>query len=81
MGGNKERLVMIGVAHDEVEASIWRDVLEREGVAVFVKSADPLSPFGVPPPPGSLQLFVRSQDERRARWLLGDRTGPPAADA
>ncbi len=81
MGGNKERLVMIGVAHDEVEASIWRDILEREGVPVYVKSADPLTPFGVPPLSGSLQLFVRSQDERRARWLLGDRTENAGASA
>lgn len=72
MAANSDRLVKIGVAHDEVEASIWRDALENEGVAVYVKSADPLSSFGVAPLPGSLELFVLAQDEKRARWILGD---------
>lgn len=67
-----DRLVLIGVARDEVEAGIWRDILAREGIAAFVKSVDPLASFGVAPLPGSLELFVRAQDERRARWLLGD---------
>ncbi len=75
MAANSDRLVMIGVAHDEVEASIWRDALEREGVAVYVKSADPLSSFGLPPLPGSLQVFVLARDEKRARWILGDLPG------
>lgn len=72
MNSNDESLVMIGVAHDEVEATIWRDSLEREGIAVHVKNADPLTPFGVAPLPGSIQLFVLGQDEKRARWILGD---------
>lgn len=72
MAANSDRLVKIGVAHDEVEASIWRDALEREGIAVYMKSADPLSSFGVAPLPGSLELFVLAQDEKRARWILGD---------
>lgn len=72
MAANSERLVRIGVAHDEVEVSIWRDALEREGVAVYVKSADPLSSFGLPPLPGTLEVFVLARDEKRARWILGD---------
>jgi len=72
MGGKPESLVLIGVAHDEVEAGIWRDVLAREWIAVFVKSADPLSSLGAAPFPGSLQVFVAAGDEKRARWLLGD---------
>ncbi len=72
MRRSSDRLVSIGIAHDEVEASIWRDALEREGVAVYVKSVDPLTSFGVAPLPGSLQLFVLERDEKRARWVLGD---------
>jgi hypothetical protein len=72
MDDKSERLVLISVARDEVEASIWRDSLEREGVAVYMKSSDALATFGVTPPPGSVQLFVLAQDERRARWILGD---------
>ena len=75
MGSNSERLVKIGVAHDEVEASIWRDALEREGVIAYVKSVDPLTPFGVAPQPGSLEVFVLARDEKRARWILGDLNG------
>jgi len=72
MGSNGERLVRIGVARDEVEAAIWRDALEQDGVAVYVKSADPLTPLGLAPPPGSLEVFVLARDEKRARWILGD---------
>jgi len=68
-----DRLVPLAAASDELEASIWRDVLERDGIAVYVKSADPMASFGVPPLPGSLQVFVRAGDEKRARWLLGER--------
>ncbi len=67
-----EPLVKLATAHDEVEASVWRDALEREGIAVFVKNADPMGSFGVPPAlPYSLEIFVFARDERRARWLLG----------
>lgn len=72
MDDKSERLILIGVAREEVEASIWRDSLEREGVPVYMKSVDPLSTFGLTPPPGTIQLFVLAQDERRARWVLGD---------
>ena len=68
-----DRLIPITSARDELDAGIWRDVLERDGIAVYVKNADPMSPFGMPPAPGSLQLFVHAADEKRARWLLGER--------
>ncbi len=80
MGGNPDRLVLIGVAYDEIEANIWRDVLEKDGISVLVRSADPLSSFGVAPRPGSLQVFVRAANETRARWLLGELANEPAQD-
>jgi hypothetical protein len=70
---NGDRLVTLGAARDELEAGIWRDLLERDGIPVYVKSADPMSSFGVPPAPGSLRVFVHAADEKRARWLLGER--------
>lgn len=79
MGGNNDGLVLIGVAHDEVEASIWRDVLDADGIAVLMRSIDPLASFGVPPLPGSVRVFVRAQDEKRARWLLGELAGSDEA--
>ncbi|HEV8574315.1 MAG TPA: DUF2007 domain-containing protein [Dehalococcoidia bacterium] len=68
-----DRLIPLTTARDELEAGIWRDILERDGISVYIKSADPMSSFGMPPAPGSLQVFVHAEDEKRARWLLGER--------
>ncbi len=76
MGNRDDHLVLLGVAHDQVEASIWQDVLETEGIAVFVKSRDALATFGVGPLPGTLEVFVQAGDEKRARWLLGEKANP-----
>ncbi len=75
MTAESDSLVRIGVAHDEVEATIWQDALEQEGVPVLVKRVDALAPIGAPPLPGSLEVYVRARDARRARWILGD---PPS---
>ncbi len=73
MEGSGERMALVGAACDEVEAGIWQDILERDGITVYIRYTSPLSAFGVPPMPGSIQVFVPAGDERRARWLLGDR--------
>jgi hypothetical protein len=70
------RLILLAVAHDQVEASIWKDVLEAEGIGVFVKSRDALATFGVSPLPGTLEVYVQARDEKRARWVLGEKAGP-----
>ena len=71
-------LVKVAIAHDEVEANVWRDALEQEGIAVFIKNADPMGSFGVASAlPYSLEIFVFARDERRARWLLGRRKPEP----
>lgn len=72
MATNPDSLVLLGIAHDELEASIWRDVLAKEGIAILAKTADPFAPFGVPPRPDSIRVFVVAADEKRARWLLGE---------
>ena len=77
MADRSESLVMIAVAHDEIEVNVWRDLLEKEGIATFIRSTDPLTSFGVAPLPGSLQVFVRARDQKRARWLLGDSAENP----
>jgi len=76
MTTRSDDLVLLGVAHDQVEASIWQDVLEAEGIGVFVKSRDVLATFGVGPLPGTLEVFVQARDEKRARWLLGEKASP-----
>jgi len=71
------RLVRIGVAQDEVEAAIWRDALEQEGIAFFVRNVDTLAVaqyVGTPTLPYSLEVYVRAADARRARWILGLRS-------
>lgn len=71
------RLVKIGAARDEVEAAIWRDALEQDGIAVFVRNVDTLSAagyVGASMLPYSLELYVRAADARRARWILGLRS-------
>ena len=72
MKENGDRIVLLTSARDELEAGIWRDVLERDGIAVYIKSGDPMASFGMPPAPGSIRLFVQAGDEKRARWLLGE---------
>lgn len=73
MAAPKDRLVVLGVAGSEIEANVWRDILAADGIACFVKNTDPFSSFGVTPPLGSLEVYVKQSDEKRARWLLGDR--------
>lgn len=73
MAALKDRLVLLAVAGTEIEANVWRDILASDGIGCFVKNTDPFSSFGVTPPPGSLELYVKESDEKRARWLLGDR--------
>ncbi len=72
------RLVKIAVAHDELEANVWKDALQQDGITPFVKSLDPLMPFGVAPSlPASLEVYVLAPDEKRARWILGQIQSSP----
>ena len=71
------RLVKIAVARDEVEAAIWRDALEQDGIAAFVRNVDTLSVaqyVGASALPYSFEVYVRAADARRARWILGLRS-------
>ena len=74
MGKKKDRqgMVKIGVARDQVEAAIWRDALQQEGINAFIKNIDPLAalPYVESATPYSLEVFVAAADERRARWIL-----------
>ncbi len=74
MVANKsDRMVRIAVARDELEANVLKDALEQEGITPYIKSLDPLTPFGVAPVlPSSLEVYVLARDEKRARWVLGE---------
>ena len=70
---SKEGMAKIGVARDQVEAAIWRDVLLQHGMKAFIKNLDPLAtlPYVETSTPYSFEVYVRASDERRARWILG----------
>lgn len=70
---NLQGMVKIGVARDQVEAAIWRDVLRQDGISAFVKNIDPLTavPYVESSTPYSFEVFVPAADEQRARWILG----------
>ena len=73
----KRSLVKLGVARDEVELALWRDVLEQDGVPCVVKNIDTLATsYYLPPLPYSLEVHVLARDESRARWLLGLKDEP-----
>ena len=74
MVANKsDPLVKIAVARDELEANVLKDALGQEGITPYIKSLDPLTPFGVAPGlPSSLEVYVLARDEKRARWILGE---------
>lgn len=70
------RLVKIGVARNEVEAAMWRDALEQDGIAAFVRNVDTLSiaQYSASMLPYSFEVYVRAADAQRARWILGLRS-------
>lgn len=71
----QDELVLLGVV-DEVEASIWRDALEKDGIQPFIRNRDPLAAAGVPLLFGRYEVFVLQRDERRARWVVGEAVEP-----
>jgi hypothetical protein len=70
---SEERMAKIGVARDQVEAAIWRDILLQDGIKAFVKNLDPLAalPYVETSTPYTFEVYVPASDEQRARWLLG----------
>ena len=70
---SQDQMVKIGVARDQVEAAIWRDVLLQDGINVFIKNLDPLAalPYVETTTLYNLEVYVRASDEQQARWLLG----------
>ena len=73
---HSDELVLIAISHSEIEATIWRDALEQEGVPAFVRNRDPLAALGVPTPFPTLELYVVGRDEKRARWVIGEAVEP-----
>jgi hypothetical protein len=69
-------LILIAISHSEIEATIWRDALEQEGIRPFVRNRDALAAIGIPMPHPTIEVFVLAQDEKRARWVIGEGAEP-----
>jgi hypothetical protein len=69
---DNDGLVLLSVASSEVEATIWRDALEQEGITPFIRNRDPLAPLGIPVIFDKYEVFVLQRDEKRARWIIGE---------
>jgi len=68
--------VLLAVASSELEAQIWRDALEQEGIRPFIKKRAPLAYLGGDALFATYEVFVLRRDLKRARWVIGE----PAAE-
>ena len=73
-------LVRLAVASDEIEAHIWRDALEQEGIHPLVRSRNPISPLGGGAVFETFEVLVLGRDEKRARWIIGEGAEPNAPE-
>lgn len=68
--------VLLAVASSEVEAQIWRDALEQEGIRPFVKTRAPLAYLGSDALFATYEVFVLRRDLKRAQWIIGEGVEP-----
>ena len=78
--GRSDELVRLGVASDEIEAYIWRDALEQEGIKPLVRSRNPISSLGGGALFETWEVLVLGRDEKRARWVIGEMAEPNAPE-
>ena len=75
--------VLLAVASSEIEAQIWRDALEQEGIHPFIRNRAPLAYLGSDAFFATYEVFVLSRDLQRAQWIIGEGVepggDPPAA--
>jgi hypothetical protein len=64
--------VLLAVASSELEAQIWRDALEQEGIRPFIKKRAPLPYLGADALFATYEVFVLGRDLKRARWVIGE---------
>jgi hypothetical protein len=71
-----DKLIRLAIASDEIEATIWRDALQQEGILPLVRSRSPLTPLGGGALFETFELMVLARDEKRARWIIGEAVLP-----
>jgi len=69
-------LVRLAIASDEIEANIWRDALEQEGIRPLVRSRSPIASMGGGALFETFEVLVLARDEKRARWVIGEAMEP-----
>ena len=72
----EDETVLLSVAASEIEAQIWRDALEQEGIRPFVKKRAPLPYLGSDALFATYEIFVLGRDLKRAQWIIGDGMEP-----
>jgi len=66
-----DELALLTLAESEFEATMFRDILEQNGITALVKNLDVLTAqSGVMSRPWSQELWVLRKDLRRAREVL-----------
>ena len=68
--------VLLAVASSEIEAQIWRDALEQEGIHPFVKNRSVLPYLGSDAFFATYEVFVLARDLKRAQWIIGEGVEP-----
>jgi hypothetical protein len=68
--------VLLAVASSEVEAQIWRDALEQEGIRPFIRNRAPLAYLGSDAFFATYEVFVLGRDLKRAQWIIGEGAEP-----
>jgi hypothetical protein len=71
-----DEVVRLAVASSQIEAQIWRDALEQEGIRPLVRSRSPLSTMGGGDLFETFEVLVLARDEKRARWIIGEMAEP-----
>jgi hypothetical protein len=69
---DSDRLVKVAIVDSEVEASILEDALKQEGIPCHLRPHNALQPMGMSLG-SSFEIFVFARDEKRARWVIGER--------
>jgi hypothetical protein len=69
-GRGREPLVHIATAPDEVLASLWKGILEEEGIPSLIRRSDLTAAMYVLPGNTQCEIHVLASEAQRARGIL-----------
>jgi len=71
-GKSRENVVVLGIVDGDLEANIWVDMLDREGIPAMIRQNDALrGRFQTAPLPYSTEVLVKDSDLEHARVVVG----------